>query len=592
MGFVFRNAYIISVCTDSVTDIKKETEIVKKRILVMVFILIWAAADLAIADTDAAVSVVVEREQVIISGTVEGGKQGETVNILVTNPDADAETILQDVGGIQKIAEIPLDSAGRYQLQFPICQGVEFRSGYYTVYIRIAGSGTPIRAQFYFASEEEQKTAIALLNAANGENIVQRLDSAAEKLSVDSRMYAGVRGAALSNAVLSAVQKNPLSQEDPTGAKKNLTKIIVTEALAQGSEIGVFDANNRFLYTELFGLQVLDAPPKNLTVYQCYQNGLKEQGLNAVKQGLMGTRYDTDESMQQKFAQLVLIEGIRNYVKDGYGHIRGLLSVNGELAGLDLTNYRGNTDTKDRKLLSASCGTIEEIQRIMDKIEESNTGHTGGGFSGGGGGVVPVPDKTKTDSEINPEIEKTVHDEFVDMQGYDWAGNAVMALLGTGVVSRSTDKYFRPADPVTRAEFVKMLVLQFSVPMEDAETETQIFIDIPAGDWSERYIAAAYRSGIVVGKSEAYFGKDESISRQDMAVLVHRALVYTGWEPAVAEKTDFLDAAEIASYAQQAVSALRTEGIVRGMGDNLFMPHELCNRAQAAQLIYSCKAQV
>jgi len=73
-----------------------------------------------------------------------------------------------------------------------------------------------------------------------------------------------------------------------------------------------------------------------------------------------------------------------------------------------------------------------------------------------------------------------------------------------------------------------------------------------------------------------------------MAVLAYRALEISGIEiPEVNEETEFADAETISEYATEGIAAMQKAGIINGMGDNLFAPKTMCNRAMAAKVISS-----
>ena len=77
------------------------------------------------------------------------------------------------------------------------------------------------------------------------------------------------------------------------------------------------------------------------------------------------------------------------------------------------------------------------------------------------------------------------------------------------------------------------------------------------------------------------FGGNQSISREDMAVILARMANNAGIDINIAEST-FSDANEISDYARKAVAALNGAGIINGVGDGKFDPKGITTRAQAA----------
>lgn len=567
----------------------------KKRIILILFSLCMLGTIPGYAEADAVVTA--ENERIIINGAT-GVSAEDTVNVLVLNPGYTPETAQKDPKGIRKMAEVVTDEEGKFSLAFPVWTEGGAESGYYTVYLRFSHLSVPVEKRVYFASKQEQLASIRALNAAGEENIGEALEKAVRELAVDENLYRGSKGTKLNERVYGELRKKPLPEDEGklAEAKERLTQILVLQALEQKSEAGVFYSEGRFLYGELFDLPALDETPENLTVWDCWKNRLNEQGVVNVKNSLLGETYGTAEDLQLTFARSVVVEGIRNNRVDGWGHISPLLKANAGYVGLDLRNYLGREAEIDRKLLKSSCGSIGEIQRILDSRENKpGTGGgsgTGGGTGGGGGGSSSVGypnrnENAQSPGEVKPEIEKTVHDEFTDMMDYQWAGDAVLALLNKGVISRSPEKCFYPGNPITRAEFLKMLVIQLEIPLSQGDG-VSAFADVTDEDWCSKYISAAYEKGIVKGIREDYFGKDAYITRQDMATLLYRALKAEGWDKGTAVPVEFSDESEIDEYAKTAVSELSAAGLIKGMGNGTFCPQELCNRAQAAQLIKNC----
>lgn len=177
--------------------------------------------------------------------------------------------------------------------------------------------------------------------------------------------------------------------------------------------------------------------------------------------------------------------------------------------------------------------------------------------------------------------EDNTSEVFTDMNNASWAKEAVYGLYERNIVSGKTATEFYPNDNITRAEFVKLLVLSKGSELDANE---QIFTDVTADDWYFKYVNKAYMLGIVTGDDKGNFNPNALITRQDMATMVYR-LIGNG-----AEKGDlsvFTDSHQISDYAKSAVSYLVAEGIINGMGDGSFAPMQNATRAQAAQLIYN-----
>lgn len=137
---------------------------------------------------------------------------------------------------------------------------------------------------------------------------------------------------------------------------------------------------------------------------------------------------------------------------------------------------------------------------------------------------------------------------------------------------------------VTRAEFINMLMQALDLADESADST---WSDVKEGTAYYGSIAAAQKFGIVKGKADGSFGVNESISRQDMAVIIFRAakMLKVKLKDSGAV-SPFKDNNDIASYAKEAVSALQKTGVINGMNVGLFMPKGQVTRAQAVVIIY------
>ncbi|KAA9000986.1 cellulose-binding protein [Paenibacillus spiritus] len=171
---------------------------------------------------------------------------------------------------------------------------------------------------------------------------------------------------------------------------------------------------------------------------------------------------------------------------------------------------------------------------------------------------------------------------FPDTARYVWAADAIDRLAAQGVLSGMGDGAFHPAGTVTRAQFAQMLTLALDLEAPGASAP---FSDVKAGAWYSEAVAAAQKSGIVQGRSDGTFGVNEPITRQDMAVMIDKALKQQNADLS-ASAASFKDSAAISAYALESVDRLAAAGLISGQGDGLFAPKASATRAEAAVLIH------
>lgn len=190
--------------------------------------------------------------------------------------------------------------------------------------------------------------------------------------------------------------------------------------------------------------------------------------------------------------------------------------------------------------------------------------------------------------EIKPSLKREptvlpVEDYFTDLANFDWAKEAIEYFYDNGTVAGKGERIFAPADGVTREEFVKMVVGAFNIKLKDNDV---VFTDVDDAEWYAPYVKTAAEMGIIKGDSDGSFGIGENITREDVAVILYRTanVKNVNIETKVGDK--FADEDKIADYAKNAVAVLRYNGVVGGVGDNMFEPKLITNRAEAAVMIY------
>lgn len=174
---------------------------------------------------------------------------------------------------------------------------------------------------------------------------------------------------------------------------------------------------------------------------------------------------------------------------------------------------------------------------------------------------------------------------FSDIGGVPWAKDAIENLAGMGIIKGKSGTLFMPNDTVTRAEFAVMLVRAFG--LETAPVGS--LADVRYDKWYYREVMIAENFGIVSGDGNNRFYPERPITREEIAVMVFRALQasrrkYNAHDNSVLEK--FIDKNNISPGAVPAMAVLVGEGIMEGMQGSTLGPKYNATRAQAAVFIY------
>lgn len=214
-------------------------------------------------------------------------------------------------------------------------------------------------------------------------------------------------------------------------------------------------------------------------------------------------------------------------------------------------------------------------------VNNANSGAVQIGGSGNGNGGFSLLPSAADDIAAEEVIKSS---PFTDLEGYNWAATQIETIRLLGIVSGKSDKAFAPADSVTRAEFLAMLVRLFGF---NAGADVKTFTDVSADDWFYDAVNAASSLGIAYGYENGAFDPNAVITREDMAVFAKRALDAAGIDPDHGITGVFSDDGDISDYAHDAVMYMSAIGAINGMGDGTFAPRATANRAQAAVIIYN-----
>ena len=103
------------------------------------------------------------------------------------------------------------------------------------------------------------------------------------------------------------------------------------------------------------------------------------------------------------------------------------------------------------------------------------------------------------------------------------------------------------------------------------------------GQYYSNYVKWACLMGIA-GSSGGDFRPNDSILRQDMAVMLYNYSSAYNYELPSTSGSSFTDDVSISSYAVDAVYALRNASVISGMGDGSFSPQGTAARVQVAQI--------
>ncbi|WP_246608918.1 sugar-binding protein [Paenibacillus agaridevorans] len=174
--------------------------------------------------------------------------------------------------------------------------------------------------------------------------------------------------------------------------------------------------------------------------------------------------------------------------------------------------------------------------------------------------------------------------KFDDLSKVQWALEAIRELAARQIINGMSASTFAPGREITRAEFAALLVRAIGL----AEVSGSTFADVKPDAWYAGVVGAAAKAGLINGQGNNRFAPTAAITREEMAVILKRALEWQRKQAIQAsEAHSFADDAQISSWAREATKALAELGIMIGRSNNNFVPQAPVNRAEAAQAIYN-----
>ena len=138
---------------------------------------------------------------------------------------------------------------------------------------------------------------------------------------------------------------------------------------------------------------------------------------------------------------------------------------------------------------------------------------------------------------------------------------------------------------MTRAMLVTVL---YRLENTTEKPKSHSFTDVKAGEWYADAIAWAVENGIVEGVSETEFAPNDSITREQLSVVLYRYAQYKEQDTSIGEDTNILsytDAEEISQYAISAIQWMVGAGLINGETDSTINPKSNSTRAQVAVIL-------
>lgn len=220
---------------------------------------------------------------------------------------------------------------------------------------------------------------------------------------------------------------------------------------------------------------------------------------------------------------------------------------------------------------------------VVVKVQaQQGGGNIGGGGSGGGGGGSSGGGSSSGGSG-NTGNNGSSSTPFLDIRTH-WAKSAIESAVAKGLFAGTSPTTFHPDQAMNRAMLVTVLYRMENEPA--AEGRGKSFADVPAGAYYAKAVAWASDKGIVAGYSETQFGPEDTITREQLAVILNRYATYKGYNTSkTADLAAFQDADQISEWARVPVQWANVMKLLNGRTSTTLAPKGSATRAEVAKIL-------
>ncbi|MCQ2418403.1 MAG: phosphodiester glycosidase family protein [Clostridia bacterium] len=176
---------------------------------------------------------------------------------------------------------------------------------------------------------------------------------------------------------------------------------------------------------------------------------------------------------------------------------------------------------------------------------------------------------------------------FIDVNVNSWYAPDVEYVYLNGLFSGISATKYAPHAEMSRSMIVNVLWRLAGEPDEKNVNECQ-FPDCKLRFWYTAAINWAAANGIVSGYTDGNFGPDDTLTREQMVVIIYNYVKYTGKDVSVDTEipATFTDKGRIHSYAVEAMTWAYSVGLIQGKTETTLAPGDICTRCEVAAVIH------
>ena len=173
---------------------------------------------------------------------------------------------------------------------------------------------------------------------------------------------------------------------------------------------------------------------------------------------------------------------------------------------------------------------------------------------------------------------------FDDVSGDAWYADSVSFAASHEMFDGVGGGRFDPQGTMTRA-----MILQVLMNIEGGEASAaSSFSDVPAGAWYAEAVSWGSGLGLVNGYGNGAFGPTDSITREQLAMIMYNYVQKMGYPVSTeisGDLTRFSDSDQVSSWASEALGWAAGVGLVNGNADGTLNPKGTATRAEVATIM-------
>ncbi len=484
--------------------------------------------------------------------------------------------------GIAVLDEVKTDENGEFKLTVKLPDEKDGLSddGTATLYAKAKNVSQPAEMSAYYVKKSQREKIIAeLADITSVEDMTdklsnQKVKSALSVIGVEISYFDKLSAGMISETLIAS---NAFRDKSEQAVKKAVNGALWVADVNSGNSEDVLKIWNPTFRGVSFN-EITDTE-KRKEIISNFNNGKPYENFNALENAysVSNILYDINRARSGEMEELLALAAECGLDKNSYSSYKNM-------------NYAKKAVVGDNLVKSVSKSKISNITELnsllaaaIKEADKENPRGTGGSASSSGkGSIKDIPNSTNTDISKITEPVKGVN--ITDMDSAEWAKEAVEALAKRGIVNGYDDGKFYPNNGVRREEFVKMLAMAIGMKEETLKCS---YDDVPDDAWYYPAVAFCTDKKIVNGISGNEFGTGREITRQDMATIIYRAAISADKNlENVREYKAFDDESNIGAYALEAIKKLYAAGKLNGVSESVFLPNNICTRAQAAKIIY------